>query len=778
MAAVGSGNLTLAGWQSNAELWTVLRGDTRKCPAAFGDLARWLRGLPGDVRFSWGIPAALERVADELEALLESSAERVDLGVRLVSTSTGRILEQLPLGPVDELAVCAPFHDPGASALRALCERMQPQRLLVSYQAGYAQIDGPSLAELIDERKAELWLDSESRYRHGKLIEWVVGGQRFALTGSPNLSSAALLSGLDDGGNCEVGLITPIDHTLLPEGAPVASAAVRAVKFNVRARKVSGPLLLGATRVEQGLLVLFARTLSNAGYLELSHAAMPPETWERVADVAAGITEVTVTFAADGGSRIRLVTTSQDGALRYSNSVPVVDPGRALRRPGITAAHAPATRADELFDDPRLAERFFADLATLRTGLPTQPKASSVGGGERQAKDAPSASIHDRDNWERYLDECAARIGHPLLRFALGLPTPPGETAAAYDALQRTSWDEQFTDDTEIGLDDDDAEAVAEERKDDTAPAQPLTLPDLRRGVSESVRRRYRRWAGRLTNAAERLGTPERMLVTRLLLWAVAAGAWDRDDHSWVALLAESLCVLGKADLPAEAEPQVASLAAVALSVLRTAAPRYVYAEETLAYETAAQSVAYLLPAVDPIYVDEYRQLLDEAFGSAVNPETVQNCAAEVIQADPVADAVWALAENGRDAHLHEGRLLHVVGKFGNPILAAIETVGAAQKASIVGAWATSVSGRWALCMWRKPDLITIDGSGPVPLWRHYQLTGLVNPQGLAKQKGFEGAASIPHGPFTKPFPEAMALLDQLGLTSADPPDDCTNLEC
>src|ERR1039457_7106369 len=51
---------------------------------------------------------------------------------------------------------------------------------------------------------------------------------------------------------------------------------------------------------------------------------------------------------------------------------------------------------------------------------------------------------------------------------------------------------------------------------------------------------------------------------------------------------------------------------------------------------------------------------------------------------------------------------------------------------------------------------------------------GLALPHGLAAQKSFEGAASIHHGPSAQPFPEATALLDQLGLTSSEPPSDCT----
>ena len=210
--------MTLAGWQANAELWTVLRGDTRMCPTVFADLARWLRDLPAHVRFSWGVPDALERAAAWLDALLDTTAESAELGIQLVSTSTAAILDQLPQGRVEELAACAPFHDPDAIALRSLCERLQPDRLAVSYQPGLTEMDGRPLADLISEHGGQLRTDGEERYRHGKLIEWVIGGQRYALTGSPNLSGSALLHSLDDHGNCEIGLIVATSATLLPEG--------------------------------------------------------------------------------------------------------------------------------------------------------------------------------------------------------------------------------------------------------------------------------------------------------------------------------------------------------------------------------------------------------------------------------------------------------------------------------------------------------------------------------------------------------------------------------
>ena len=768
--AIGSGNATLAGWQANAELWTVLRGDREHAPTVLTELAGWLRGLPDQVRLSAGVPEALHRVADGLEALCEQ-AERAHNDVRLVSTSGGAILDQLPAGPVEELAVCAPFHDPGAAALRRLAARLQPRQLLVSYQPDLTQLDGAALAGLAAEFDADIRLDGESRYRHGKLIEWVTDGQRYALTGSPNLSGAALLTALADGGNCELALITRVDASLLPPGMTVPAATIRTMRFAVRPRGDGGPLLLGATRVENGLQVMVARATPAAGHLELSAAAAPPETWERVGDVPADATEVTLTVPAEGGSRVRLVTVA-DGVPRYSNLVFVVDPVRALRRPGITATHVPRTQPDDLFNDPRLAERFFSDLNALAATLTRPPSAvtaAAEGGPARTTANVDRGS----DGWERYLDECAGRIGHPLLRFALGLPAISHGPRPAYEALLPVSWDEQLADDTQAGLDDDNAEAVADQPDPQPAAAM-ATLPDLR-CESTAVRRRYRNWAQRLAQAAPQVATPERMLITRLLLWTAAAGAWDRDDHTWLDLLADAARELGTANLPTEVEPQVASLAAVSLAVLRAHAPRHISTRETLAFTRAAKAVDYLLPAADTTYIEQYSQLLETVFGPAVTPDAIQTLAAEIVQADPVADAVWALAELDRDAHQHGDHLLHVTGTFNNALLVALQAIGAAQDADLVGAWATSTNGNWALLIWRRPDLIAIaiDSGRPNMLWRHYQLGGLLSPSSLAAQRSLDGARSVSHGPLVRPFPEALDLLDQLGLSEPQPPTQC-----
>lgn len=148
--------------------------------------------------------------------------------------------------------------------------------------------------------------------------------------------------------------------------------------------------------------------------------------------------------------------------------------------------------------------------------------------------------------------------------------------------------------------------------------------------------------------------------------------------------------------------------------------------------------------------------------------------ASEVVQDDPVADAAWALSGRRRDIHRHGKRLLHLTGRFGNPALVALEAVGAAESTSLVGAWAGAPCGAWALILWRRPDLVVVESRPNLPLWRHYQLGGLVGPKARpAAQRGFDSAHSVPHGPRNRPFDLAQWLLADLDLSDPDPPARC-----
>lgn len=246
------------------------------------------------------------------------------------------------------------------------------------------------------------------------------------------------------------------------------------------------------------------------------------------------------------------------------------------------------------------------------------------------------------------------------------------------------TWDERFTDDIEAAFDEDDAEAVASEHDPEAAGAEAgaAALPNLRQADQE-VGRRYRRWVERLVALAPHLGPPERMLVVRLPLWTVAAGAWPPANTDWLPLLPRSVRALDRHGLPERIEPQLGSLPAVALAVLRSNAPRYEITPEALAFNEASQAVGHLLPAVDSAYITKYTPLLDAAFGPSVDQASVFDVASDVVQDDPLTDALWTLTEKNRDVHHHGKLLLHVTGRFSNPTLVGLEAVGAAEDAPV-----------------------------------------------------------------------------------------------
>jgi hypothetical protein len=113
------------------------------------------------------------------------------------------------------------------------------------------------------------------------------------------------------------------------------------------------------------------------------------------------------------------------------------------------------------------------------------------------------------------------------------------------------------------------------------------------------------------------------------------------------------------------------------------------------------------------------------------------------------------------------------MGRFSNPLLVALEAVGAAQDAEIVGAWAGSPPGKWALLIWRRPDLVAVESGNEAILWRHHRLSGLVTPRLLAREMSISSALPISHGPLDRPFAEALQLLGQLDRSDPRPPRQC-----
>jgi hypothetical protein len=758
LAAVGSGNTTLAGWQNNAELWTVFHGTSEDAPQALSQVARWMRDLPEQVRLSAGVADALSAAASGLEAFPASG------GPLVLDNLRRPLLDQIPEGPVDELRVFAPFHDPGAVALTALIERLAPANLKVAFQPDRTVLDGPALSRVLHDNNGKLIVDDGVRYRHGKLVEWSVGDTTFTLTGSANLSSAALCRTPAADGNCELAVLSEVPRSKMPEGHSAPPTLVASQRFTMRATRREGPALLGATLIDGGARVELVRPLRAPGVVELSPAHLSPDDWVEAVEVPTGVLELVIHGNIAAGSRCRLVTVDDEGARAVGAVVFVVDPQKAAQRPAHVRMQKRTTTLKELLAGNALLEQFIADLLSLRAGLVTNPpRAASPA---RMSGRPSSETAGEAETWHSYVDRCSSRLGLPLVNFALGRHLD--EEASAPDST--AVWSENLAgNDEEPGLDDDSAEDLADQTEDHPENEQPQEDP----GRTDPARlRRLRRWARELVEVVSSLDPIERLLVTRLLLTVTAMGAWRSDELEWFPLVANALTALGRAEAPpTEVEAQTGSLVAVGLALLRMHAPRHEQTDEALRYRESAESVAHLLPAADPELVAEYSAALTTRFGGLVDTESVLALADEIVQADPMADAVLALHENSREAHADSPHVLHVTGDFGNPAIAALGAIAAVARGNTVGVWASNSNGRWALLVWRMPDLYRVerDKSGRV-LWRQYHLDRRLSLAALARARDFDLAQKVPRHALVQPIPDAVELIRTLGLDPTTPP--------
>lgn len=758
LTAIGSGNTTLAGWQNNAELWTVFHGTPEGAPRAISQVARWMRELPKHMRLSAGVADALSAAASHLEIF--PSAD----GPLVLDNLDRPLLDQIPEGPVDELRVSAPFHDPGAVALTALVERLAPASLKVAFQPGMTVLDGSALSRVLHDNNGELIVDDEARYRHGKLVEWSIGDRTFTLTGSANLSSAALCRTPAAGGNCELAVLSEVPRSKMPEGRSALPAEVASQRFAIRATRKEGPALFGVTLIDGGVHVELVRSLRAPGVLELSPAHLPPDDWNQVVDVPAGVLELVVHGEIAPGSRCRLVTVDDEGARAVSEVVFVVDPQTASQRPAHVRTQKRTTKPDELLADNALLEQLIADLVSLRAGLVGNPP--RMASATRTPGRSSSETAGEAESWRSYVDRCSGRLGLPLVNFALGRRLDEETSAPGPKAV----WSENLSgDDEEPGLEDDSAEDLADQAAD---PSENEQVHENSGSPDPATRRWLRRSAKELVEVVDSLGPIERLLATRLLLTITTMGAWRSDELEWFPFVATTLTALGRGEAPpAEVEAQTGSLVAVGLALLRMHAPRHEQTDEAMRYRESAESIAHLLPAAEPDLVTEYSARLTTRFGGLVDTESVLALADEIVQADPMSDAVLALHEQGRQAHVDSPLVLHVTGDLGNPAIAALDAIAAVAGDEVVGAWASNSKGRWTLLVWRKPDLYRVerDKSGLV-LWRQYRLDRRLSPAALARARDFDLAQKVPRRALIQPIPDAVELIRMLGLDPTTPP--------
>ncbi|GAA3632891.1 hypothetical protein [Microlunatus ginsengisoli] len=780
VAIVGSGNLTLGGWQYNAELATVLLANRTSAPRAMADLRDLLGSLSAVARLDPLSEQALSRCSRHLDELLHA-ADVIDTGHRLAASWGGRLIDQLPVGPVDELLLSAPFHDPAAGAVRAVLGRLQPRTVWLAVQPGWTAFEPASIASVLDaynsatDADVRVVRDEEDpaggRYRHGKLIEWTSGGSRRALTGSPNLSVAALLRTAGAQGNFELAVVGPVAGSLFPPGVPVNLREIlgRVVQSEGASTDLGTPIITAVIDRDGGVTIHLARVRWSVE-IEMSHLTDQPDRWHVVGGVVAGSETADIDLDAAGGSRIRLAWTNVDGVRGWSAVQFITDRRAALTRLGPSERRSRTQRSlpsDLWGDDPSFLSAVMGDLSAIASELAARRSGAALASRSGSAQDEHVVGSNDDHHLEPWLwiqSETLARLGPGLASYALALPS-----LGAIDSWV-PEWIDTVVPDDVPGLDEDTADNLAETISDGPADA---TDPIDQRSDDEYLRTRRRTWCQNAARVAPTLPVELRLFVLRVTLRFWQAGNWQDDDLQPLRLVADLVRGLTPEDVPRQLAARVGSLSAVAVALVRGSVDLGAYNERTLLYNELARSAGRLLADAEPDVTALYLDTLVPGTKIDYWLGEIDDCRDAALSDDPFGDVDDILALDYTVARPGV-RMLQLEGNLTNPAQRALEVIGQVEDRTGVAVWASNPKGDWALVVWRKPDLVTVSRTGSTRIrWRHQRLTGIVGPASLARQTRLGDSQSI-YDIVTRPkfwrTDDAAAVLESVGITDPAPP--------
>lgn len=692
---IGSGNLTMAGWHGNAELLTVLRGGPGGGPATIAEVSGFLRRLASSpVVLSPGGAEALGRVATRIEGFaLEES------GPRLVDNLEAPIIDALPERHAEELICLAPFFDAGLTALQRLLQRFSPSQFSVLAEAK-TSVDGKKLADLIAREGGNLrWILDEDRFHHGKLIEGSDDEGRWSLTGSPNISGAALLASVAGGGNCELALLSEPEASLSPPSCSRPGSAALALHFEGSDEEpdLGNVLLLAALRKQDVVHLFFHRRVEVGGRIEAYGTGL--DTWQRIAELESGDDRYAVDAAlVPVGTAVRVLFENGE----TSNEVFVTDLARATRPQMDPVGRVRASPADVAADG--LGGQLLADVEELRAHLLRVGTLVPVAGGEGEAQEddgdeasgAPMARPAPGQDLEDYMAACDPVLGREMTEFALVLPAIPGLDGDFDEAA--SGFDEDLEDDEAV------EQGAAE---DGSAEAR---LAEVLAELPGSERERWRRWVEKLVTRAPHLPLIVATLALRSVLHGIAAEIWSEEKAE--AVLAEAAKGLAaRRDEPTPAERTAAgSLAAIAVTWLRAGVERLsVRSEDTLLYEGVVEGVGPLLAFRD-------RDQIVALAGTMPAPEAgfgwVDACeqVAEEIEHPPggAEMAVRMLSdEYGLEAEVGDGNVIELLGPVpprAEPRLCL--ALGLSRDDGPVCALGSFANGTRVAAVWSAPHLV------------------------------------------------------------------------
>ncbi|MFH9728064.1 hypothetical protein ACH4M4_34625 [Streptomyces sp. NPDC017254] len=767
--AVGSGNPTLSGWGANDELWTVVETEENESHALLADLADWLDELPTAVSLAPWSASHLAELAALLTERHVNAPAAPEGGPRLLHNLRRSLLDQLPSGPVDEVHAYAPFVDEAGHALSALVDRLAPRRFTLGLQPRWSSYDAEAVKAALGASSAQIRLLDETRMRHGKFIEWQTGGRRYALTGSPNLTRAALGTSTRDGGNCELAVLGTDTLPLLPDEGRVTPLA-----------SLKGRTIRPFTSTKQALVLLGAKTDSEGLHVSLAHARPEPVaigtspdgspgSWTEIGSVPAGASAGSFPQPEVPGAAVRATCVRPDGSTLESPVVFVYSPVHCARRDG--ADSGPRLRYDytaqALFADERAARRFETDLLRLRelTAGTSRPRVSPATGAT-----TGSAALSGVDRWDAYIEDCRRMIGAPLTDLAFGtsqtgLPQAPSSRWVVSGV-------------TGIGTaeDDEPSEAIEDDAEDDGLFTAGMTVaPHVPPDQRGHCRTWIRRWVGTLaaTDASPPAPAPVRLVVAKLYVQLLAAGVWDENDQSWRDGLSGLLAALGSEDGPDDAgrrtppatRRRLDAVAAVVMTLLSQGATFTGGGEHDVAAARAWQSGKDMIARAEPAQAEDLMLPPGQAHARVAPWSEVERLIERAQEDDPLAEVVEELSAAGWEASYEDG-LWEITGSFGNPVPVAARVADRLGRHHPDGVLVRARSrNRWAFVAWAAPHLVLLNP--PARVWRTYQVRPPATPESrfsggdLSAVPGRVGApAPLPAG-----APEALRkILSDGGL--------------
>lgn len=762
--AVGSGNPTLSGWGANDELWTVVETEDDDSHALLADLADWLEELPAAVELApWSASHLTELAALLTERHVKAPAG-AESGARLLHNLQENLLDQLPLGPVDELHAYAPFIDEAGHALSRLLGRLTPRRTILGLQPRWSSYDAGAIKRALSGFDAQIRFLDETRMRHGKFVEWQTDGRRYALTGSPNLTRAALCTSTRDGGNCELAVLAADTTPLLPEQGRITSLASLTGR-TIRPFRSTGHtlVLLGAKTDSEGLHVSLAHPQPLPVVISTSPDGSPG-SWTQAGTISAGAAACSFPLSEVPGAAVRATCARPDGTTAESAVVFVYSPVHCARRH--SADSGPRLRYDytaqTLFADERAARRFETDLLRLRelTAGTSAPRVSPTG--DTTTGSAISSGV---DRWDAYLADCRRMIGAPLTDLAFGtspldLPQAPSSrwivSAVTLDVREEDEEDE---------TEESDLPSTSE-------PRAPYVVPEQR----ARCRAWAQRWVAALTgpDGSGAAPVPVRLLVANLYVQLLAAGVWDEQDQSWRDGLSRLLEALGSKDLAAEADHpappetlrRLDAVAAVVMTLLAQDATFTGGSEQDVLAARTWHGCKPMIARAEPAEAEDLMIPPQRALARVAPWSEVDRLIALAQKDDPYAEAIEGLTAAGWSVTCEDG-LWEITGSFGNPLPVVAKAAERLGRHHADGVLVRARSrNRWSFMAWADPYLVLLNP--PARVWRTYQVRLPATPESrfsggdLSAVPGRVGSPA----PLQKGPPEALRkILAEASLT-------------